>query len=210
MDINNNAPSALDNFRYPLEQQLLEIMRSDLQSGDTLRGKCSPASNDCGLSGMSNRGMARRRGKSPFFTSSDQELLGGLDGSNQCKHLHLECSLAVCLRSNSLIGSLFLPEQPESPPSALVEKFLWAACRRTSTKKRSRPVSDGSERWQSTGRTRLKARYGLLSAAYNLDPIDEFYPLTFVFSLQSYFPPKGYAFLLFQDEASVQALVSFF
>lgn len=89
MDINNNAPSALDNFRYPLEQQLLEIMRSDLQSNDTLRGKCSPASNDCGLGG---RGMARRRGKSPFFTSSDQELLGGLDGSNQCKNTgHLNC-----------------------------------------------------------------------------------------------------------------------
>ena len=93
MDINNNAPSALDNFRYPLEQQLLEIMRSDLQSGDTLRGKCSPASNDCGLSG---RGMARRRGKSPFFTSSDQELLGGLDGSNQCKRL-LAISSALCV-----------------------------------------------------------------------------------------------------------------
>lgn len=29
-------------------------------------------------------------------------------------------------------------------------------------------------------------------------------------SSQSYFPPKGYAFLLFQDEASVQALVSIF
>ena len=82
MDINNNAPSALDNLRYPLEQQLLEIMRSsDLQNNnDTLRGKCSPASTDCGLS---TRSLARRRGKSPFFTSSDQELLGGLDGSNQ-------------------------------------------------------------------------------------------------------------------------------
>lgn len=72
MDINNNnAPSALDNLRYPLEQQLL----------DTLRGKCSPA-NDCGLN---TRGLNRRRGKSPFFTSSDQELIGGLDGSNQSK-----------------------------------------------------------------------------------------------------------------------------
>lgn len=82
MDINNNAPSALDNFRYPLEQQLIEIMRSsDLQNNDTLRGKCSPASTDCGLS---TRGLTRRRGKSPFFTSSDQELLG-LDGSNQSK-----------------------------------------------------------------------------------------------------------------------------
>lgn len=167
MDINNNAPSALDNFRYPLEQQLLEIMRSDLQSGDTLRGKCSPASNDCG---MSNRGMARRRGKSPFFTSSDQELLGGLDGSNQCKHLlhFLEMfSLCFCLRSNSpLIRSAAFPfpspTQLESPPSASVGKFSWAAYRRTSTKKRSRPVSDASERWQSTGRTRRKARYLLM------------------------------------------------
>lgn len=77
MDINNNnAPSALDNLRYPLEQQLL----------DTLRGKCSPA-NDCGLN---TRGLNRRRGKSPFFTSSDQELIGGLDGSNQSK--------CVCLK----------------------------------------------------------------------------------------------------------------
>lgn len=93
MDINNNAPSALDNLRYPLEQQLLEIMRSsDLQNNaDSLRGKCSPANVDCGLN---TRGIARRRGKSPFFTSSDQELLGGLDGSNQGKCAYIRFSLS--------------------------------------------------------------------------------------------------------------------
>jgi hypothetical protein len=81
MDINNNAPSALDNFRYPLEQQLLEIMRSsDLQNNESLRGKSPASTVDCNLN---TRGIARRRGKSPFFTNSDQELLSGLDGSNQ-------------------------------------------------------------------------------------------------------------------------------
>lgn len=75
MDINNNAPSAFDNLRYPLEQQLLDIIQND-----SLRGKSplNSASTDCGT-----KGLPRRRGKSPFFTNSDQELLGGLDGSNQ-------------------------------------------------------------------------------------------------------------------------------
>lgn len=160
MDINNNnAPSALDNFRYPLEQQLLEIMRSDLQSNDTLRGKCSPASNDCGLGG---RGMARRRGKSPFFTSSDQELLGGLDGSNQCKCTG-RCTSSVCFGFpfSLILPFLFciLSSQPESPPSASAEKYSSAVYRRTSTRKRSRPASDASEHWPSTGRIKRKARY---------------------------------------------------
>jgi len=149
MDINNNAPSALDNY-----QQLLEIMRStDLQNTDTLRGKCSPASVDCSLN-SARANLPRRRGKSPFFTSSDQDF-GGLDGSNQISGESTER-----FSRKVFVGGL---------PPDIDEEEIKASFR----------------------------RFGSLAVDWPHKA-----------ESKSYFPPKGYAFLLFQDEASVQALIA--
>ncbi|GFT27788.1 cytoplasmic polyadenylation element-binding protein 3 [Nephila pilipes] len=167
--ITSNLSSPLDNLRLPLEQQLMDIMRTTMDGQDHYKGFINYNSNNMqSLSHVPARSYGRRRGKSPFFTGLDENHLD--DG-------HLE-QMGPSLNSSMLCA-------PKSPNNDSGERF-------------SRKVFVGG-----------------LPPDIDEDEINasfrRFGPLVVDWphkaESKSYFPPKGYAFLLFQDEASVQALI---
>ncbi|XP_067129447.1 cytoplasmic polyadenylation element-binding protein 2-like isoform X2 [Centruroides vittatus] len=173
--------SPLDTLRFPLEQQLLDIMRTadgqdhykgymnynpnSLQSLTQLPG----TSLDFG-SQKCNGNKKFPRGKSPFFN--------GLEENHFLDDGHLD----------QIVPSLHSPLRC-SP--------------------KSQGGSEGGERYSR------KVFVGGLPPDIDEEEITasfrRFGPLVVDWphkaESKSYFPPKGYAFLLFQDESSVQALI---
>lgn len=160
-----SATSPLDTLRFPLEQQLLEIIRTSGDSQDQYKGYVNY--NHTGLQSLSqiqgpsftsfddfSGNKKYFRGKSPFFT--------GLDSDN---HILMDSNSAAAGDSGErfsrkvFVGGL---------PPDIDEEEITASFRRFGPL-----VVDWPHKAES----------------------------------KSYFPPKGYAFLLFQDESSVQALI---
>jgi cytoplasmic polyadenylation element-binding protein len=167
-----SATSPLDTLRFPLEQQLLEIMRTtgdsqdhykgfvnynhnSLQSLSQLQGPSFTSFDD--YSGNKKyfraRNFGRRRGKSPFFT--------GLDSEN---HILMDSNSGSGDTGERFSRKVFVGGLPPD----IDEEEITASFRRFGPL-----VVDWPHKAES----------------------------------KSYFPPKGYAFLLFQDESSVQALI---
>ncbi|XP_074598925.1 cytoplasmic polyadenylation element-binding protein orb2 [Brevipalpus obovatus] len=154
--IGNGSSSAFDNLRYPLEQQLLEIMRSSGElNPDHYKGTpYTPYDDIVGSRKVFRpRNLGRRRGKSPFFTGLDPDNHSLLDSGSGGVESGERFSRKV------FVGGL---------PPDIDEEEITASFRRFGPL-----VVDWPHKAES----------------------------------KSYFPPKGYAFLLFQDESSVQALI---
>jgi len=175
-----SASSPLDSLRLPLEQQLMEIIRtSGDSSADQYKGQCRVSSghapealvsgfvnynNHSGLQSLSQiqgpsftsfddfSNKKYFRGKSPFFT--------GLDNDN---HILMD-SNSVSDSGERFSRKVFVGGLPPD----IDEEEITASFRRFGPL-----VVDWPHKAES----------------------------------KSYFPPKGYAFLLFQDESSVQALI---
>ncbi|XP_067132001.1 cytoplasmic polyadenylation element-binding protein 2-like isoform X2 [Centruroides vittatus] len=179
---NSLTPSPLDTLRFPLEQQLLDIMRGTTENQDHYKGFINYNPNNlhsmAQLPGSSlefsiqkcNGNKKCSRGKSPFFTTLDENHLiddGHLDQIVPSLNSSLHCS------------------------------------------PKSQAGSEAGERYSR------KVFVGGLPPDIDEDEITSsfrrFGPLVVDWphkaESKSYFPPKGYAFLLFQDESSVQALI---
>ncbi|XP_054168699.1 cytoplasmic polyadenylation element-binding protein 2-like isoform X2 [Oppia nitens] len=167
-----SANSPLDTLRFPLEQQLLEIIRTTSDSQDMNKGLSNY--NHSGFQSMSQlqgpsyssfddfsgnkkyfraRNFGRRRGKSPFFT--------GVDSDN---HILMDSNAVPGDNGERFSRKVFVGGLPPD----IDEEEITASFRRFGPL-----VVDWPHKAES----------------------------------KSYFPPKGYAFLLFQDESSVQALI---
>uniref|UniRef100_T1KQ79 RRM domain-containing protein n=1 Tax=Tetranychus urticae TaxID=32264 RepID=T1KQ79_TETUR len=152
----NGSSNPLDNLRYPLEQQLLEIMRNASgESQDHFKATSFSGYDDFvgARKVFRARNLGRRRGKSPFFTGLDADNHSLLDSSSVGAEAGERFSRKV------FVGGL---------PPDIDEEEITASFRRFGPL-----VVDWPHKAES----------------------------------KSYFPPKGYAFLLFQDESSVQALI---
>ncbi|CAG2102313.1 unnamed protein product [Medioppia subpectinata] len=141
-----SATSPLDTLRFPLEQQLLEIIRTTGDSQDQCKGFVNY--NHTGLQSLS-----QMQGKSPFFT--------GVDSDN---HILMDSNSVAGDSGERFSRKVFVGGLPPD----IDEEEITASFRRFGPL-----VVDWPHKAES----------------------------------KSYFPPKGYAFLLFQDESSVQALI---
>ncbi|KAG8198307.1 hypothetical protein JTE90_021561 [Oedothorax gibbosus] len=186
-NMNTNSMEAL---RFPLEQQLLDIMRtSNAENKDHFKGYVNYTPNNIQSIGGNMQGSTvdfasqkynatkkfprarsygRRRGRSPFFTGiEDNHLLD--DQLDQIvtsfNSLHMSPNDGRNTESNERYSrKVFVGGLPPD----IDEEEITASFRRFGPL-----VVDWPHKAES----------------------------------KSYFPPKGYAFLLFQDEASVQALI---
>ncbi|KAI1287942.1 Cytoplasmic polyadenylation element-binding protein 4 [Halotydeus destructor] len=155
----NGGLGAFENFTTPLQQQLMDIVRTMDNSSQEHYNR-SPIYPPQYSDDMSNRrGFRarnfgkRRAGRSPFFTGLDTDGQSVLDNGSAATDNGERFSRKV------FVGGL---------PPDIDEEEITASFRRFGAL-----VVDWPHKAES----------------------------------KSYFPPKGYAFLLFQDEASVQALI---
>ncbi|XP_076367823.1 cytoplasmic polyadenylation element-binding protein 2-like isoform X3 [Tachypleus tridentatus] len=163
----NLNTSPLDTLRFPLEQQLLDIMRT--VDNHDYKGYYNPNTLQS-FSQVPARGFGRRRGKSPFFTGLEENHLledGHLDQIVPSLNSPMHCSPKS--QGNSEPGERYSRKVfVGGLPPDIDEEEITASFRRFGPL-----VVDWPHKAES----------------------------------KSYFPPKGYAFLLFQDESSVQALI---
>lgn len=166
-------PGPLDTLRFPLEQQLLDMVREPepplkgyapqpgcYTAGPVAGGPMDlAATHQCGKKFPRGRPFGRRKGKSPFFLEAG-ELLDDAEGPAP---------------PSPLRGS------PKAEPERYSRKVFVGGL----------PPDIDEEEITASFR-----RFGPLVVDWPHKA-----------ESKSYFPPKGYAFLLFQDEASVQALI---
>lgn len=178
-------PGPLDNLRFPLEQQLLDMVRQGDQESHYCKGaylgtpgpgeyrlplgglgqtsSSSPAGalEDALVRQARARGFSRRKGKSPFFLDGGDLVLEEQQLAQRCSPKGVPETSGVGERYSRkvFVGGL---------PPDIDEEEITASFRRFGPL-----VVDWPHKAES----------------------------------KSYFPPKGYAFLLFQDECSVQALM---
>ncbi|XP_054708199.1 cytoplasmic polyadenylation element-binding protein 2-like [Uloborus diversus] len=186
----NINSSAIDALRFPLEQQLLDIMRtSNTDNQDHFKGYMNYSANN--LQSMGNvqgssvdfasqkfngtkkfpraRSYGRRRGRSPFFT--------GIEDNHLLDDVQLD---QIVTSFSSLHMSPNAPRNLESGERYSRKVFVGGL-----------PPDIDEEEITASFR-----RFGPLVVDWPHKA-----------ESKSYFPPKGYAFLLFQDESSVQALI---
>ncbi|XP_015914241.1 cytoplasmic polyadenylation element-binding protein 2 isoform X2 [Parasteatoda tepidariorum] len=179
---NNMQSNSMDALRFPVEQQLLDIMRTtNADNQDHFKGYMSYSTNNIqsmgNMQGSSvefgsqkyNGSKKFPRGRSPFFTGiEDNHLLDDVQLDQivtSFNSLHMSPNTSRSSESNErysrkvFVGGL---------PPDIDEEEITASFRRFGPL-----VVDWPHKAES----------------------------------KSYFPPKGYAFLLFQDESSVQALI---
>ncbi|CAL1276396.1 unnamed protein product [Larinioides sclopetarius] len=166
-NVNSNS---MDALRFPLEQQLLDIMRtSNADNQDHFKGYMNYNTNNIqSMGNIQARNYGRRRGRSPFFTGiEDNHLLD--DQLDQ-----------IVTSFNSLHMSPNASRGSESGERYSRKVFVGGL-----------PPDIDEEEITASFR-----RFGPLVVDWPHKA-----------ESKSYFPPKGYAFLLFQDESSVQALI---
>ncbi|KYB29628.1 putative RNA-binding protein orb2-like Protein [Tribolium castaneum] len=205
--VNANGSSPLENMRG-LEHYLNDIMRPPQDSTDIKGKECYVEKVSCA--------MFRAYGTSPVDTSAPTPTWG-LQFNSISKGF-INCNTNAFQSLTQLHGksSYFqvLDDQPgpvllEEPH--LVDSTLGGA-QPLSSPSRSSPHSQGSEGGERFSR---KVFVGGLPPDIDEDEITasfrRFGPLVVDWphkaESKSYFPPKGYAFLLFQDENSVQSLI---
>ncbi|XP_032674347.1 cytoplasmic polyadenylation element-binding protein 2 isoform X2 [Odontomachus brunneus] len=186
MTANGNSP--LDNMRT-LEHYLSDIMRAGAaDTQEHLKGFINCNANTL-------QSLAQLHGKSPFFPSLEDQSATLLEDPNAPSQLD-GVGVGVGVSVGVGVGGGIPASQaaPLSSPS------------------RSSPHSQGSETGERFSR---KVFVGGLPPDIDEDEITasfrRFGPLVVDWphkaESKSYFPPKGYAFLLFQDEGSVQQLI---
>ncbi|XP_059480884.1 cytoplasmic polyadenylation element-binding protein 2 isoform X2 [Neocloeon triangulifer] len=185
-----NGASPLDNMRS-LEHYLNDLMRSQGTSNGEpheLKGFIN-----CGTATLQS--LAQLHGKSPFFTGLDESGGALLDDGG-----------------HGGLGGLGLGPHPGLVGEAGGPQGMPNSAQPLSSPSRSSPHSQGSETGERFSR---KVFVGGLPPDIDEDEITasfrRFGPLVVDWphkaESKSYFPPKGYAFLLFQDESSVQQLI---
>ncbi|XP_076316984.1 cytoplasmic polyadenylation element-binding protein 3-like isoform X1 [Tachypleus tridentatus] len=161
--------SPLDRLAYPLEQQILEIMKTVQVDGQESKGYYSPNSTKLQSMGYTQaaQNYGRKQGKPVYFPDENHVLV-----DKQLEHL-----------------------TPLGPTSVFHQKF--------------HRIDD------TLGRYSRKVFVGGLPPDIDEEEItatfQRFGPLVVDWphkaESKSYFPPKGYAFLLFQEQSSVQLLI---